>query len=132
MKLLFDHNLPPLLISRLADLFPQSQHVFPLGLDRASDWEIRDYARQSGYAIVTKDADFSDLCVLLGFPPNIIWIRRGNCSITALEELFASTLRKHRSPGVRCSERRANFVLSNQLRKGGPFMRLTEMVSCSG
>jgi predicted nuclease of predicted toxin-antitoxin system len=69
MKLLFDHNLPPLLVSRLADLFPHSQHVFALGLDRASDWEIRDYARQSGYFIVTKDADFSDLCVLLGFPP---------------------------------------------------------------
>ena len=91
MKLLFDHNLPPLLVSRLANLFPQSQHVFALGLDRASDWEIRDYARQSGYSIVTRDADFSDLCVLLGFPPKIIWIRRGNCSTTALEEL----LRQH-------------------------------------
>ena len=61
MKLLFDHNLPPLLVSRLADLFPHSQHVFVLGLDRAGDWEIREYARQSGYLIVTKDADFSDL-----------------------------------------------------------------------
>jgi len=69
MKLLFDHNLPPLLVSRLADFFPHSQHVFVLGLDRASDWEIREYARQSSYLIVTKDADFSDLCVLLGFPP---------------------------------------------------------------
>jgi predicted nuclease of predicted toxin-antitoxin system len=88
MKLLFDHNLPPLLVSRLANLFPHSQHVFALGLDRASDWEIRDYARQNGYAIVTKDADFSELCVLLGFPPKIIWIRRGNCSTTALEELL--------------------------------------------
>ena len=74
MKLLFDHNLPPLLVSRLADLFPESQHVCPLGLDRASDWEIRHHARQEGYSIVTKDADFSDLCVLLGFPPKIIWI----------------------------------------------------------
>lgn len=91
MKLLFDHNLPPLLVSRLADLFPHSQHVFALGFDRASDWEIRDYARQSGYFIVTKDADFSDLCVLLGFPPKIIWIRRGNCSAKALEEI----LRRH-------------------------------------
>lgn len=91
MKLLFDHNLPPLLVSRLADFFPHSQHVFVLALDRASDWEIREYARQNGYLIVTKDADFSDLCVLLGFPPNIIWIRRGNCSTKALEEL----LRRH-------------------------------------
>jgi predicted nuclease of predicted toxin-antitoxin system len=75
----------------LASLFPDSRHVFPLGLDRASDWEIRDYARQNDYAIVTKDADFSELCVLLGFPPKIIWIRRGNCSTTALEQL----LREH-------------------------------------
>ena len=91
MKLLFDHNLPPLLVSRLADLFPQSQHVFSLGLDQASDWEIRDHAQQNGLCIVTKDADFSDLCVLHGFPPRVIWIRRGNCSTTALEEL----LREH-------------------------------------
>lgn len=91
MKLLFDHNLPPLLVPRLANLFPQSQHVFALGLDRASDWEIRDYARQNGYFIVTKDADFSELCVLRGFPPKIVWIRRGNCSATALEQL----LRQH-------------------------------------
>jgi predicted nuclease of predicted toxin-antitoxin system len=91
MKLLFDHNLPPLLVSRLADLFPQSQHVFPLGMDRASDWEIRDFAKQNDYFIVTKDADFSDLCVLFGFPPRIIWIRRGNCSAMALEEI----LRRH-------------------------------------
>lgn len=108
MKLLFDHNLPPLLVSRLGELFPQSQHVFPLGLDRASDREIRDYARQSGYAIVTKDADFSDLCVLLGFPPNIIWIRRGNCSTTALEEL----LRQHCEDIIALESDAVNGVLT--------------------
>jgi predicted nuclease of predicted toxin-antitoxin system len=108
MRLLFDHNLPPLLVSRLADLFPHSQHVFALGLDRASDIEIRDYARLNGFVIVTKDADFSDLCVLFGFPPKIIWIRRGNCSITALEEL----LREY-SDGIRALETDAmNGVLT--------------------
>lgn len=88
MKLLFDHNLPPSLIVRLADLFPHSQHVFPLGLDRTTDLEIREYARQSGFLVVTKDVDFSDLCVLRGFPPKIIWIRRGNCSTRALEQIL--------------------------------------------
>lgn len=88
MKLLFDHNLPPSLVIRLTDLFPQSQHVYILGLDRASDLEIRDYARQNGLLIVTKDVDFSDLCVLRGFPSKIIWIRRGNCSIRALEQIL--------------------------------------------
>ncbi len=108
MKLLFDHNLPLLLVSRLADLFPHSQHVFALGLDRASDLEIRDYAGQNGFVIVTKDADFSDLCVLLGFPPKIIWIRRGNCSTTALEELLSE-----HSDGIRALETDAmNGVLT--------------------
>ena len=91
MKLLFDHNLPPRLVSRLRDLFPNSEHVFAIGLDRATDLEIREHAKRENLAIVTKDADFSDLCVLRGFPPKVIWIRRGNCSANDLEQL----LREH-------------------------------------
>jgi predicted nuclease of predicted toxin-antitoxin system len=72
MKLLFDHNLPPRLVVRLQDLFPHSEHVFKIGLDRSSDIEIREYAAREGFLIVTKDADFSDLCVLKGFPPKIV------------------------------------------------------------
>ncbi len=60
----------------------------PLGLDRVNDLEIREHARLNGFMIVTKDVDFSDLCVLLGFPPKIIWIRRGNCSTKALEDIL--------------------------------------------
>jgi predicted nuclease of predicted toxin-antitoxin system len=88
MKLLFDHNLPPSLVRRLASLFPLSEHVFTLGLDRASDLEIREFAESEGFAIVTKDADFSDLCVLRGFPPKIVWVRRGNCTVDDLEQLL--------------------------------------------
>jgi len=91
MKLLFDHNLPPSLVKRLSDLFPLSEHVFTLGLDRVSDSEIREYAQREAFMVVTKDADFSDLCILRGFPPKIIWIRRGNCSVDDLEAL----LREH-------------------------------------
>jgi predicted nuclease of predicted toxin-antitoxin system len=41
VKLLFDHNLSPRLINRLSDLFPDSNHVFLLGLDRVDDRVIR-------------------------------------------------------------------------------------------
>jgi predicted nuclease of predicted toxin-antitoxin system len=34
MKLLFDHNLSPQLVDRFNDLYPDSQHVFRLGMDR--------------------------------------------------------------------------------------------------
>lgn len=36
MKLLFDHNLSPRLVNRLADLFPDSAHESMQGLDQAS------------------------------------------------------------------------------------------------
>lgn len=51
----------------------------------------RSSTMRDDYFIVTKDADFSDLCVLLGFPPKVIWIRRGNCSARAVQDL----LRRH-------------------------------------
>lgn len=35
MKLLFDRNLSPRLVNRLADLFPESTHVYLLEMDRA-------------------------------------------------------------------------------------------------
>jgi predicted nuclease of predicted toxin-antitoxin system len=38
--------------------------------------------------IVTKDADFSEFGVVKGFPPKIIWIRRGNCSTSDIETIL--------------------------------------------
>lgn len=91
MKLLFDHHLSPALINRLQDIYPNSNHVYRLGLDRVPDIEIWEYAKREGFLIVTKDADFSDLCLVQGFPPKIIWIRRGNCKTADIEAI----LQKH-------------------------------------
>jgi len=33
MKLLLDQNLSPRLVKRLSDLYPNSSHVYPLGID---------------------------------------------------------------------------------------------------
>jgi predicted nuclease of predicted toxin-antitoxin system len=91
MKLLFDQNLSPRLVARLTDLYSGSNHVYLLGLDRVTDQEVYEYARREGVLLVTKAADFSDLCVLRGFPPRVIWICRGNCSTTVIQEI----LRRH-------------------------------------
>ncbi|MEL7333693.1 MAG: DUF5615 family PIN-like protein, partial [Cyanobacteria bacterium J06560_2] len=69
MKLLFDHNISPRLVARLDDLYPNSQHVFPLGMDETADSEIWNYAKQHGYIIATRDSDFSDFSLIKGFPP---------------------------------------------------------------
>lgn len=86
--LLLDHNLSPKLIQRLADLYPASTHVYLLGLHTVNDQAVWDYAREHGYTVVTKDADYSELLLLYGYPPKIIWIRRGNCTTQAIENLL--------------------------------------------
>lgn len=86
--LLFDQNLSPRLTNRLADLYPGSAHVDALGLGTANDRTVWDYAKQNGYLIVTKDSDFSELAVVIGFPPKVIWIRRGNCSTNDIEQIL--------------------------------------------
>jgi predicted nuclease of predicted toxin-antitoxin system len=90
MKLLFDHNLSPRLVQNLADLYPNSQHLFLLEMDRDDDLIIWDYASQNEYTIVTRDSDYNDLSLLRGFPPKVIWIRRGNCSTREIENLLRS------------------------------------------
>lgn len=88
VKLLFDHNLSPCLVQLLTDLFPDSSHVYWLGLDQVDDRKVREYALQHDFIIVTKDADYSELCWWLGFPPKIVWIRRGNCKTATIEEIL--------------------------------------------
>ncbi|MBV9868878.1 MAG: DUF5615 family PIN-like protein [Abitibacteriaceae bacterium] len=88
MKLLFDQNLSPRLTKRLASVFPGSSHVFLLGLDQAADAEVWSYARDNGFVIVTKDADFGELSTLRGFPPQVVWLRVGNCTTQRIEELL--------------------------------------------
>ncbi len=93
VKLLFDQNLSPKLVRRLSDLYPNSDHLDLLGLGTAEDTLVWGHAKDNGFVVVTKDADFADLSVLRGFPPKIVWIRRGNCSTTDIENL----LRDHNS-----------------------------------
>ena len=88
MKLLFDQNLAPNLINKLADVFPGSTHVFLIGLDCEHDRLVRKHAEENDFVIVTKDSDYSDLSTLLGYPPKVIWIRRGNCSTAMIEYLL--------------------------------------------
>jgi predicted nuclease of predicted toxin-antitoxin system len=68
VKLLFDENLSPSLVRRLADLFPDSAHVHDVGLSRADDTTILNFAREHDYVVVTKDADYRALRLSFGKP----------------------------------------------------------------
>lgn len=86
MKLLFDQNLSHKLARRLMDLFPDSTHVREVGLKEAEDPEVWEYAKQQGFMIVSKDADFHQRSFVLGFPPKVVWIRLGNCTTAEVEQ----------------------------------------------
>jgi predicted nuclease of predicted toxin-antitoxin system len=83
---LLDQNLSPRLVDRLWDVFPDVTHVSLVGLDRSPDAEGWAYARAHDRVIVTKDADFADMVVLRGFPPKVVWLRLGNCTVRELED----------------------------------------------
>ncbi len=88
MKLLLDQNLSHRLAGRLDDLFPQSTHVRLVQLDRASDDKLWEYAKSNGYCIVTQDADFAERSRLYGSPPNVVWLRCGNCTPLQVERML--------------------------------------------
>jgi predicted nuclease of predicted toxin-antitoxin system len=88
MKLLFDQNLSPKLVNRLADLFPGSAHVQSAGLDCADDDQVWQHARQNGFALVTKDEDYNNLSVVRGSPPKVLWLQTGNCTTAQVEAVF--------------------------------------------
>lgn len=84
MKLLVDENLPPRLVPELADLFPDSVHVDTLGFSSTPDEIIWEYAKEYGFAFLTKDKDFANLSLAKGAPPKVILLQTGNCSTTDL------------------------------------------------
>ena len=92
MKLLLDQNLSPRLIRLLRDSFPDSAHVSEMDLSEADDRRIWQYAREKDYLIVTRDSDFMELSMMLGAPPKVIWIRRGNCPTLDVLEILQSGL----------------------------------------
>jgi predicted nuclease of predicted toxin-antitoxin system len=88
MKLLFDQNLSFRLCRQLADLFPGSTQVRLVGLDRADDRAVWEFAKSNDYTLVSLDADFAEMATLLGSPPKVIWLRCGNQLSSTIEKLF--------------------------------------------
>ncbi len=88
MKLLLDENISQRLVEKLKDEFPGSAHVKDFGLQSADDETIWNLAKGEDFTIVSKDSDFHQRSFLLGPPPKVIWIRRGNSSTLAIEKIL--------------------------------------------
>ncbi len=84
MKLLFDENLSPKLVSLLTNEFPDSNHVEPLTLRGSTDTTLWELAKEQNYITVSKDNDFRQRVFLLGPPPKVIWLSVGNAGTSAI------------------------------------------------
>jgi predicted nuclease of predicted toxin-antitoxin system len=92
MRLLLDQNISYKLVDRLSDLYPASRHVRQVGLGKANDLAVWNYARDNDFVVVSKDEDFHQRSFLSGPPPKVVWLRLGNCTTQDIED----TLRRNR------------------------------------
>jgi predicted nuclease of predicted toxin-antitoxin system len=84
VKFLVDAQLPPALARWIASQRHQAAHVFDLGFHTADDPVIWERARNDEAVIISKDEDFVDHWLLSSQPVSFVWIRKGNCSNSAL------------------------------------------------
>ncbi len=59
-----------------------------IGLNRASDFAIWEWANRNGYAVVTTDADFVALVRRKGWPPKVIHIEECDFPLRIIEDLL--------------------------------------------
>jgi len=88
VKLLFDENLSPRLPALVDAVFPDSRHVRDCGLKGGTDTAIWEFARQQGFALVSKDSDFFQRRLFSDNPPPLVWLRIGNCTRNDLLNLL--------------------------------------------
>ena len=91
MTLLVDNQLPQ--ARCLAANGWECTHVQDVGLESADDRTIWQCAKERGLTIVTKDEDFQALATRQGsVPPQVVWVRLGNCRKEVLLETFSKIL----------------------------------------
>ena len=90
MRLLFDANLSPRLVTRLSDVFPGSRHIQEIGI-KSSDEFIWKFAIEHSLVIVTKDDDFRSKALLLAPPGKVILLGLGNCETSEVDSLLRTT-----------------------------------------
>ncbi len=78
MKLLLDENLSRRLVPFLQHNYPDTSQVVLLGMESATDRDVWQRAKDDGYVIVTRDADFQELSLVWGQPPQVIRLKTSN------------------------------------------------------
>lgn len=90
---LVDNQLPIALARWLSSAGYNASHVVYIGFESCSDKAIWAYAQKHNLTIISKDDDFRILSDQQGsVPPQVIWVRLGNCRKEKLLQVFSSLL----------------------------------------
>jgi len=96
MKLLFDMNLSPLLVTFMERVGWESIHWSSVGDPRAPDPTILEWAKKNGYWVITNDLDFGAiLAVTKAQAPSVIQFRMQDLSPSHLKPILLSVLEKY-------------------------------------
>jgi predicted nuclease of predicted toxin-antitoxin system len=88
-----DAHLPPAIATWLSTTYGLGAiPIRDLGFRDALDPTVFAAAKAAGVVVMTKDADFAEMVERLGSPPQILWLRCGNTSNTALRKLLTLEL----------------------------------------
>jgi predicted nuclease of predicted toxin-antitoxin system len=116
VRLLFDENVSRRLVELLSDEFSDSAHVTGVGLGKADDRRIWEYAREQEFVIVSKDSDFADLAILLGAPPKAVWLRVGNATTAEIADVLRANVDRIEAFGASSTE---SFLVVSSLDLSG-------------
>ncbi len=86
--MLLDENLSRRLVPCLQHDFSGSTHVVLLGMKSASDKEVWQRAKDDGYVVVSRDADFQEVSLVCSAPPQVIRLRTPNQTRAAVLKLL--------------------------------------------
>jgi len=88
-RVILDQGLPRGTVALLKNAGWQVVHTGDIGLSRATDQQIVEYAREKGFVVVTLDADFhAIIAVENASTPSVVRIRREGMKADALASLL--------------------------------------------
>lgn len=111
---LLDVGISPKIINLLVELGHKANHTASVGLEKASDSEILDYAIRNDLIVITSDLGFGNLAVLEKRPiPGMIILRLNNPNA---EQMLSSIRRVLTSKRIEEIRRSVTVVLPFQIR----------------
>ena len=98
MKIIIDMNLAFRWADMLSAAGIPAVHWYTIGESAAPDFEIMSYAKDNGYAVLTRDLDFGDaLSLTHAVAPSVIQIRAGDAQPEELLETVCDALTRLKS-----------------------------------